>query len=261
MAQAKRHRWTGMVLGGFGILLVAAGCGGGTPTHTTTPAASQSAKSVVVSTAQSSAHGTILASGNTLYTLKSPSQTPCTAACLKIWPALLLPAGATAAVAGSGVDATKLGTTASGSALQVTYDGQPLYYFSEDTAPGQVNGNVTDVWGTWSDVVIAAPGAAAAGTAAPTTVAPGTAPASKASSPTSSPANGGTSATTAPPSQTATSMAPSTTRPSSTATTRTTRTTATTAPPTTTRVTTTTAPPTTQASTTTTTVLSGGGGF
>lgn len=259
MAQAKRQRWTGLVLGGFGILLVAAGCGGGTPTHTTTPAANQSAKSVVVSTAQSAAHGTILVSGNTLYTLK-PSQTSCTAACLKIWPALLLPSGATAAQAGPGVDAGKLGTMANGNALQVTYAGQALYYFSEDTGPGQVNGNVTDVWGTWSDVVIATPGAAASGTAAPGSVVPSTAARSQGSS-TSSPANGGSSATTAAPSQTATSMAPSTTQsPSSTATTRTTRTTATTAPPTT-RVTTTTAPPTTQAPTTTTTVLSGGGGF
>ena len=37
--------------------------------------------------------------------------------------------------------------------LQVTYSGKPLYFFSGDTAAGQVHGNVSDTWGKWSAVV------------------------------------------------------------------------------------------------------------
>ena len=60
------------------------------------------ASGVTVSTTKNAKIGTILVSGKTLYTLK-PSSTACTAACLKVWPALVLPAGATKAKAGSGV--------------------------------------------------------------------------------------------------------------------------------------------------------------
>ncbi len=110
------------------------------------------ATTVTVSTTKNAKMGTILVSGKTLYTLK-PSKTACTTACLKIWPALTLPAGATKAKAGSGVNASKLGTVKRGGALQVTYGGKPLYYFFLDTAPGQVKGNITDTWGKWTAVV------------------------------------------------------------------------------------------------------------
>jgi len=111
------------------------------------------ASSVVVSTTKNAKMGTILVSGKTLYTLK-PSKTACTAACLKIWPALVLPTGTTKAKAGSGVSGSKLGTVKrSGGVVQVTYGGKPLYYFFLDTAPGQVKGNITDTWGKWSAVV------------------------------------------------------------------------------------------------------------
>jgi predicted lipoprotein with Yx(FWY)xxD motif len=113
--------------------------------------------SVVVSTSKSAKLGTILVSGRTLYFLKT-TKSACNAACLKIWPALMLPKGVKKATAGSGVSASKLGTvTRSGGLLQVTYGGKPLYHFTGDSASGQVHGNVTDTWGTWSDVVIAKP--------------------------------------------------------------------------------------------------------
>jgi predicted lipoprotein with Yx(FWY)xxD motif len=110
------------------------------------------ATNVVVSTTKNAKMGTILVSGKTLYTVK-PSKTACTAACLKIWPALVLPAGVTKAKAGSGVNASKLGTVKRNGVVQVTYGGKPLYYFFLDTAPGQVKGNITDTWGKWSAVV------------------------------------------------------------------------------------------------------------
>ncbi len=109
----------------------------------------------VVSTATTPKHGTILVSGTTVYALK-PSKKACTAACLKVWPPVLLPQGVTSPTAGPGVDASKLGTTpAAGGALQITYAGKPLYWFAKDKAPGQVKGNVTDKWGKWYTMVTA----------------------------------------------------------------------------------------------------------
>src|ERR1700691_1503178 len=107
---------------------------------------------VTVSSTKNAKLGTILVSGKTLYTLK-PSTTACTAACLKVWPALVLPAGVTKAKAGSGVSAAKLGTVKHNGVVQVTYGGKPLYFFVGDTAAGQVKGVLTDTWGKWSAVV------------------------------------------------------------------------------------------------------------
>src|SRR5579862_2448829 len=113
------------------------------------------AKTLVVSAVQNSTLGTILVSGRAVYALNN--KTDCTGACLKIWPQVLLPKGAKKPTAGSGVSAAKLGTVRRNGRLQVTYSGKPLFYFYADRA-GQVLGNaVTDRWGTWSAIVIAAP--------------------------------------------------------------------------------------------------------
>src|ERR1700734_620326 len=85
------------------------------------------ASAVTVSTTKNAKLGTILVSGKPLYTLK-PGSTACTAACLKVWPPLVLPAGVTKAKAGSGVTASKLGTVKRNGVVQVTYGGKPLYY-------------------------------------------------------------------------------------------------------------------------------------
>jgi len=128
-----------------GLSASAAGAAAAATTHTT--------KSVVISTVKNKTRGTLLVSGKTLYTLKA-NKVACTASCLKIWPAVTLPKGATKAVAGTGVSAAKLGTVKlARGVLQVTYAGKRLYWFSGDTAAGQVHGNVADTWGTWSDVV------------------------------------------------------------------------------------------------------------
>ena len=115
------------------------------------------ANGVVVSTVKNAKLGTLLVSGKTLYTLKA-SKTACSTSCLKVWPELVLPKGVTKATAGSGLSAAKLGTVArSGGVRQVTYGGKPLYTFLGDKSSGAVKGNVTDSWGTWSDVVTVKP--------------------------------------------------------------------------------------------------------
>jgi predicted lipoprotein with Yx(FWY)xxD motif len=131
-----------IAVGGLGGSFLAASGAGAAP------------KSVEIATVKNDKLGTLLVSGGrTLYTLKA-SSTACTAACLKVWPAVVSPTGTTVK-AGTGVSASKLGTivTASG-AHQVTYDGKALYRFVADNSSGQVRGNkLTDTWGTWFDVV------------------------------------------------------------------------------------------------------------
>jgi predicted lipoprotein with Yx(FWY)xxD motif len=146
----------GLTLGGIAGAVLAEGPAG-------------AAGGIVVSTTKNPAQGTILVSGKTVYTLKA-SKTACTAQCLKVWPALMLPKGVTKATAGTGVSASKLGTVKrSGGVLQVTYNGKPLYFFVGDTTSGQVNGNITDTWGKWSDVVTAKAAAAGSGSGSGTT--------------------------------------------------------------------------------------------
>jgi hypothetical protein len=53
-----------------------------------------------------------------------------------------------AVTASGGVNKADLSTiTRSGGAKQVVYDGHPLYYFSGDSGPGQVNGQGSDGFG------------------------------------------------------------------------------------------------------------------
>ena len=90
-----------LALGGLTSSIVVADSAGGTTSR---------AKGLVISTTTNPKYGTILVSGTTVYTLKTASKVPCGAKCLKVWPQVLLPKGVKQAKAGSGVDATKLGT-------------------------------------------------------------------------------------------------------------------------------------------------------
>ncbi len=138
---------TALLLGGLSLSAMATAPAGATT--------GRIAKTVVVKTVTVAKFGKVLASGKTLYTVK-PSSTACTAACLQVWPALVLPKGVTKVTAGSGVNKAKLGTvTRAGGVRQVTYGGKPLYFFVGDTGPGQVHGNVSDTWGTWTAVATA----------------------------------------------------------------------------------------------------------
>jgi predicted lipoprotein with Yx(FWY)xxD motif len=114
-------------------------------------------------------HGTLLvASSNqmTVYTfdkdVAASGVSNCTGACLANWPALTVTAGDTPTGA-AGVTGT-LGTITrtDNGALQVTYNGKPLYFFAKDTAPGDANG----IYPGWQAVVLAA--AVASATPAPT---------------------------------------------------------------------------------------------
>ncbi len=139
-----------VALGGLSGLVLAEGVAG-------------AAANVVVSTTKNAKLGTILVSGKTVYTLQA-SKTPCSTACLKIWPALKLPQGVTKATAGKGVSASKLGSVKlSNGTRQVTYGGKRLYWFSGDSGAGQVHGNVTDLWGKWSTVVTVKPATSSSG--------------------------------------------------------------------------------------------------
>ena len=114
-------------------------------------------------------HGTLLVAASnqmTLYTfdkdVAGSGTSNCTGGCLTTWPALTVPAGDTPA-GGAGVTGT-LGTItrADNGALQVTYNGLPLYFFAHDTAPGDTNG----IYPNWRAIVLAA--AAPSPTPAPT---------------------------------------------------------------------------------------------
>jgi predicted lipoprotein with Yx(FWY)xxD motif len=108
----------------------------------------------------------LVVKGKAVYTL-SPAGSPCTGGCLKIWPAVT----AKGVTAGSGVKKSSLGVTTNGGTHQVTYKGQPVYWYSGDTQ-GTVKGNITDQWGTWTAVVVAKPKGTSS--AAPSTSTPST---------------------------------------------------------------------------------------
>jgi predicted lipoprotein with Yx(FWY)xxD motif len=118
-----------------------------TPTATVAAPSTGGAASVMVG--KSDALGSFLVDdkGMTLYlyTKDTPNTSNCAGPCAKAWPPLLTTGSP---VAGTGVDATKLGTTtrADGS-IQVTYAGWPLYYYVKDLKAGDVTGqNVGSVW-------------------------------------------------------------------------------------------------------------------
>lgn len=134
-----------LVAGGVVVTLGATSASGALHAHS---------KRVVISSFKSSKFGTILEDGTTLYTLK-PDATKCTTTCHKFWIPVLLPKGVAKVTAGAGVNAGKLGTEKVTGGTQVTYGGRALFWFFEDKSPGQVKGNGTDTWGTWSDVVLA----------------------------------------------------------------------------------------------------------
>lgn len=125
-------RWAALPL----IVVVLAACG------------QSGTDSVTIGTAEAEP-GTILVDpdGHSLYLFLPDQQreATCTGACAQAWPPLTAP---NEVAAGPGVDADLLGTIERpDGALQVTYNGWPLYRYSGDLAPGDTNGHgLLNVW-------------------------------------------------------------------------------------------------------------------
>lgn len=114
---------------------------------TVAPAAAQE---VTLQVREDATLGQILtdAEGNTLYrfTNDEPGTSNCVDACAGNWPPLLVGEGATP-VAGDGVTGTIGTITRPDGTTQVTYNDMPLYFFVNDAAPGDTNGqSVRDIW-------------------------------------------------------------------------------------------------------------------
>lgn len=124
---------------------------GNSPAATaTTGAASSATGPATVNVGNSSKYSSpflVDAKGMTLYIFLNDTSTTstCTGTCANNWPAVLTNG---APVAGTGVDGTKLGTTTrADGTTQVTYNGHPLYYFVQDKAAGDTNGQgIKSVW-------------------------------------------------------------------------------------------------------------------
>jgi predicted lipoprotein with Yx(FWY)xxD motif len=127
----------------------------GSPTSTGAPSTSNA--SVTVSAANVPGVGSVLVNGNgrTLYVLASEKggKVTCTATggCTSVWPPAELPSGMSQGIAGSGVQASLLGTAkAPDGSVRLTYGGWPLYTFTADTGSGTAKGQgVKDSFGLW----------------------------------------------------------------------------------------------------------------
>jgi predicted lipoprotein with Yx(FWY)xxD motif/glucose/arabinose dehydrogenase len=86
--------------------------------------------------------------GRTLYWFAhdEEGQPTCYEACAEAWPPLILDEGTEPSV-GEGVPGQVDTVAREDGSLQVTYNGWPLYYFAQDTAPGEAKGQgLRDIW-------------------------------------------------------------------------------------------------------------------
>ena len=116
-----------------------------TPSYTSTsPTASPVAGGAIIST-QTGAKGSYLvgANGMSLYTFDNDSVgvSNCTGSCAGLWPPYITPSVPTNLPTGISTITRSDGT------IQYTYKGRPLYYYSGDTQPGDINGD--GVGGIW----------------------------------------------------------------------------------------------------------------
>jgi predicted lipoprotein with Yx(FWY)xxD motif len=132
--------------------VVGAGVGAAATTQAAFVAPSAGATNAATLTAHSSRYGKILFDGRGrvlyLFARDRGGRSSCSGACAKAWPPFLTK-GTPRTL--SGVNAKLLGTTRRGNGtLQVTYAKHPLYYFKEDTKPGQIKcQNVSNFGGLW----------------------------------------------------------------------------------------------------------------
>jgi predicted lipoprotein with Yx(FWY)xxD motif len=154
------------------LALVVSACGASSSPSGTSAASppGSSAASPMTITATQTSLGSVLSgpSGKTVYTLLSAQgmPLPCTGSCLSAWPPVSATTGSSPH-AGSGVSAT---LAIDASVMQVTADGAPIYYFSGDSAAGQVNGQgLKSFGGIWHAVQTSGQPLTSAAAAAPAT--------------------------------------------------------------------------------------------
>ena len=159
----KRPAVRGSLIAGLAAVAVAglvAGCSSGSSsaaaadgsTQQAVGGTQQAAAGLTISSRQVSGVGTVLTnqSGRTLYTPEQEANgsIKCTGSCLSFWFPVTMAQGTTPHAA-SGLTG-KLGSVKrpDNGDLQVTYNGDPLYTFRLDSAPGQAHGNnFTDSFG------------------------------------------------------------------------------------------------------------------
>ena len=128
-------------------LLTLSACGTGSSSSTAQPASGNGGGASSALTVSQTSLGKVLVDpqGMTLYTLSADGHdhSTCTTQCLQFWPA------ASPAKGGALSVATGRTTTPDGTAI-ATVAGHPVYTFSQDQQPGDVNGEgVTEFGGTW----------------------------------------------------------------------------------------------------------------
>ena len=116
---------------------------------TASPTVAAIAEDVTLNVANDPKLGNILVDGKgmTLYLFKKDTEgvSNCSAGCLKAWPPFVTQGHPTL---GAGVDTSHVGTaTLADGRKIVTYKGMPLYYYVQDTKPGDTTGQ--GVGGVW----------------------------------------------------------------------------------------------------------------
>jgi predicted lipoprotein with Yx(FWY)xxD motif len=138
-----RNYWSGTIAT---VLFVAAACGGGGGAASTSPSSTAGSDSSMHHAAldvQNSRFGQILVDGQGralyLFAADKTKDSTCNDACATAWPPMLADKGTTID-AMHGATASLTGTTTrKDGAVQVTYNGHPLYYFVNDKKPGEIN--------------------------------------------------------------------------------------------------------------------------
>jgi len=145
-----RHAAVGSLVAIGALLLTACRYGGSGSTAPSTAASAAGGAGALTVTVTNTSAGDALsgADGMTLYILTNDTDgtSTCTAGCATTWPPLL--GDGSQVTIGDGDIVGTFGTsTRDDGALQVTYDGQPLYYYSGDSAAGDSNGDgASGVW-------------------------------------------------------------------------------------------------------------------
>ncbi len=151
----------GCVLCAVSIAAIASACGGGSSYRNSSGASPAPTRAQVAATAapqestvklvNAGSLGPVLtdASGKTLYIFTKDQagsgKSVCNGGCAQAWPPLLLPSGDPVKPQGLSGDLTVI--TRDDGTREVAFNGQPLYYYSKDSAPGDTNGQgVGNVW-------------------------------------------------------------------------------------------------------------------